>query len=152
MSLIDNLTPAPADASPARPELKVPRVVVVVDRRLASEEALAWAADEAWCRGMPLRIVTAFADPASPHGLKTIEQAIRCQQRLRRGLQTSRPWLDEAECIVYRGSLHSLLVEATEPDDVLVVGEAAEVSAMNPAQRPGCPVVIVPVQRAMPTH
>jgi len=96
---------------------------------------------------MLLRIVTAFADPESPHVPKTIEQAVRCQRRLRHGLEKSRPRLEEAECIVRAGSLRSLLSEATSPGDLLVVGEAAEVSAMAASQRPRCPVVIVPVHR-----
>ncbi len=144
MPLIDSVTPGTAVASTERPEPTVPRVVVAVDRRLASEEALAWAADEAWCRGVPLCIVTAFADPESQHAPKTIEQAIRCQQRLRRDLMKSRPWLDEADCIVRRGSLSGLLAEAIEPGDVLVLGDPAEVGGTAPSHRARCPIVIVP--------
>jgi len=147
MTLTDTLRAAAADTSTGRPELAIPRVVVAVDGRPASEDALAWAADEALCRGMRLRIVTDFADPGSPHAARTIEQAMQCQQRLQRALARSRPWLDEAERIVRRGSLRSLLTEATEPGDVLVIGEAAEVGAMDRSLRPHCPVVIVPMQR-----
>lgn len=146
MTLADTLLKTPTDDPAELTGLAAPRVVVAVDGRPASADALAWAADEALCRGMRLRIVTAFADPESPpHVPRTVEQALRCQQRLRLQLQKSRPWL-ETECVVRRGSMRNLLIEATEPGDMLVVGEAAEVSAMDASVRPRCPVVIVPAQ------
>jgi hypothetical protein len=127
-----------------------PRVVVAVDQRPASLAALAWAADEALCRGMSLRLVTAFADPDQRHSPKTIEQAMEFQRKLRRQLQPSRPWIDEAELVVRRGSALSLLAEASAPGDILVVGDAPDVGAMDPTYRPVCPVVVVPAQPAGP--
>jgi hypothetical protein len=130
--------------------MPVPRVVVAVNARPSSAAALAWAADEALCRGMRLRIVTAFADPDSPQLTKTVEQALRCQHWLSEELGNRRPWLDQAESIVRRGSLRSLISEATTPGDLLVIGQGAQVSAIHASQRARCPVVIVPPVPATP--
>lgn len=121
-----------------------PAVVVAVDGRPASEDALAWAADEALRRGMHLRIVTVFADPDHPHTPKTFDQALALQHRLRRRIGRSKPWLYDAERLLARGGARSVLNEAVRGEDILVVGEAADVSAMNPAQHPACQVVVVP--------
>lgn len=128
-----------------------PRIVVAVDTRPSSLDALAWAADEALCRGMELRIVTAFADPDRRHTPKTVEQAMDLQRRLRRQLEPNRPWLEDAEYVVRRGTVDALLDEASGGADIVVVGEAADVSAMDAAYRPICPVVVVPVQPAART-
>lgn len=132
----------PADA------LTTPRVVVAVDSRPVSLDALAWAADEVLCRGMSLRIVSAFADPDRRHAPNTVEEAMALQRRLRRQLEPSRPWIEDAELIARRGSVLTLLAEACCRDDLLVVGETADVAAMLPAHRPPCPVVIVPAAPA----
>jgi hypothetical protein len=124
-----------------------PTVVVAVDGRPASADALAWAADEALCRGMKLRIVTAYADPDHPHAPKTVDRALALQRRIRRQVECSRPWVEEAEHIVRRGSVHSLLNEAVVTGDLLVVGEAAGVNTMDPSLRPTCPIVVVPAPR-----
>lgn len=126
--------------------LRTPRVVVAVDSRPSSLDALAWAADEALCRGMSLRVVTAFADPDRPHTPRTIEQAINLQRRLRCRLEPSRPWIEEAELIVRRGSVPALLAEASSCGDILVVGEDAVGVGIDRAHRPACPVVVVPGQ------
>jgi len=68
--------------------------------------------------------------------------------RLRRQLLSSRPWIEEAQLVVRRGSALSLLAEASAPGDILVVGESPDVAAMHPSYRPVCPVVVVPVQPA----
>jgi len=149
MTLID-LRDTQVSLAPTDSTLSTPRVVVAVDHRPASVAALAWAADEALCRGMSLRVVTAFADPDQRHSPKTVEQAMDFQRRLRRQLQSSRPWLEEAELVVRRGSALSLLAEASAPGDILVVGEAPDVGAMDPTYRPVCPVVVVPAQPAAP--
>lgn len=150
MTLIESPVAASVGMTGQACELTEPRVVVVVDQRPSSTDALAWAADEALCRGMPLRIVTAFADPGTPGAPRTVEQALHCQHRLLRQLTGSRPWLDEAERLVRRGSVHTLLSEAAGPGDVLVVSEAADVSVMAASQRPRCPAVIVPAQPGTP--
>jgi hypothetical protein len=143
---------ADAQVSAAVPDsaLSTPRVVVAVDHRPASAAALAWAADEALCRGMSLSLVTAFADPDQRHSPKTLEQAMHFQRRLRWQLLSSRPWIEEAELVVGRGSALKLFGEASVPGDILVVGEAPHVGAMDPTYRPVCPVVIVPAQPAPP--
>jgi hypothetical protein len=140
----DRSQPATVPAS----ALSTPRVVVAVDRRPASRNALAWAADEALCRGMSLRIVTAFADPDRPHAPRTVEEAMVLQRRLHRQLEQSRPWIEDAELIVRRGGVLALFADASCRGDILVVGEAADVGAMQPAHRPLCPVVIVPAAPA----
>ena len=128
--------------------LATPRVVVAVDTRPSSVTALAWAADEALCRGMSLRIVTAFADAGQQPAPRTVEQAMDLQRRLRRQLESNRPWLDEAELVVRRGNAHALLAEAASDTDIVVVGETAGVGATDPAYRLPCPVVIVPAAPA----
>ena len=150
MTLTDNLASAPAEFTDGPPETPVPRVVVAVDARPSSAAALACAADEALCRGIRLRIVTAFADPDSPQLPKTVEQAMRCQQWLLEELESRRPWLDQAESIMRRSSLRSLIREATAPGDLLVIGQGADVSAIHASQRARCPVVIVPPVPATP--
>lgn len=130
---------------PAR--LPHPTVVVAVDECPASIEALAWAADEALCRGMPLRIVTVFADADHPHAPKTFDRALALQHRLRRHIGRDRPWVDDANHLIARGSMRGVLNEAASVDDILVVGEAAEVTVMDASQRPICPVVVVPTRR-----
>ena len=134
--------PGPAAA------LATPRVVVAVDTRASSLTALAWAADEALCRGMSLQIVTAFADAGQQPAPRTVEQAMDLQRQLRRQLESSRPWIDEAELVVRRGNAHALLAEAASSADIVVVGEATGVSATEPAYRLPCPVVIVPAAPA----
>ena len=111
--LQDKVRPAPLAAL----ALSTPRVVVALDSRQVSLKVLAWAADEALCRGMSLRIVTAFADPDSPNVPSTVEHAMNLQRRLRRRLEPSRPWIGDAEFVI---------------------------SAIDSAHRPLCPVVIVP--------
>lgn len=132
--------------------LSTPRVVVAVDRRPVSLDALAWAADEALCRGMELRIVTAFADPDRRHLPRTVEQAMDLQRRLRRRLEPTHPWIEEAKLVVRRGSLLALLTEASSCGDILVVGEVADVGAMDSTYRPVCPVVVVPAQPGAPAE
>jgi hypothetical protein len=126
-----------------------PAIVVAVDGRPASGDALAWAADEALCRGMKLRVVTAYADPDHRYAPRSVEGAVDLQRRLRRQVEPSRPWVEEADQIIRRGSIRSLLAEALTPGDLLVVGEAADVSAMDPSLRPACPLVVVPVGEAL---
>jgi len=140
--------PLPASVSAA--EVATPRVVVAVDIRPVSFDALAWAADEALCRGMSLRIVTAFADPGSLHAARTVEQAMYIQRRLRRRVEQSRPWLEEAEFVVRRGSVVSLLAEASNQGDIVVIGEGPDFAAMDPVSLPVCAIVVVPAQRAAP--
>ena len=137
MSLLET---APAEA------LATPRVVVAVDNRPASLDALAWAADEALCRGMSLRIVTAYGDPDRRQTSRTVEQAMDVQRRLQRRIELSRPWIEDAELVVRRGSVLSLLAEAAGCGDILVLGKAADVGAEGLAYRPVCPVVVVPAQ------
>lgn len=134
----------PVDRLDGAAQFSHPAVIVAVDGRPASEDALAWAADEALCRGMHLRIVTVFADPDHPHAPKTFDQALALQHRLRRRIARGRPWLEDAEHLIARGAARSVLNETARVDDILVVGEAAYVSAMEPSQRPACPVVVVP--------
>jgi hypothetical protein len=126
----------------------MPAVVVAVDARPASADALAWAADEALCRGMRVRIVTAFADPDQPQLPRTIEEALACQNRLHRRVQQARPWLDEAERIVGRGKLLHLLAAATRPGDIVVVGEPEEIRTLPRSPWPTCPIVLVPAQQS----
>lgn len=140
----------PADFRDGRAGATQPTVVVAVDGRPASADALAWAADEALCRGMQLRIVTVFADAEQPHAPTTFDQALDLQHRLRRCVSVNRPWIDDAEHLIARGSIRSVLTEAARADDILVVGEAAEVSAMDLSQRPTCPVVVVPATSNAP--
>jgi len=137
-------------AAAADSALSTPRVVVAVDHRPASVSALAWAADEALCRGMSLRLVTAFADPDQPHSPKTVERAMDYQRRLRRQLQPGRAWIEEAELVVRRGSALSLLTEASAPGDILVIGEAPNVGATDATFRSVCPIVVVPARPAAP--
>jgi nucleotide-binding universal stress UspA family protein len=117
-----------------------PRVVVAADSGPAAALALAWAADESLCRGMPVRLVTAFADGAARP--RTVEQALACQRRLRDQIRRSRPWLDDVEQIVRRGSLMALLTEAARTTDLIVVG--ANSVTPNLLDYAPCPVVIVP--------
>jgi len=148
MTLTDVHDTQPSASQPATTALSTPRVVVTVDHRPTSLDALAWAADEALCRGMPLRLVTAFADPGERRSPRTVDQAMGFQRRLRRQLLSSHPWIEEAQLVVRRGSALSLLAEASAPGDILVVGESPDVAAMHPSYRPVCPVVVVPVQPA----
>jgi hypothetical protein len=127
-----------------------PRVVVAVDTRPPSLDALAWAADEALIRGMSLRIVTAFADPDRAHTSRTVEQAMDLQRRMRRQLEPRRPWIEDAEFVVRQGSVLTLLGEATGCGDILVLGKAADVGAVGLTYRPLCPVVVVPAQPVAP--
>jgi nucleotide-binding universal stress UspA family protein len=117
-----------------------PRVVVAADSGPAAALALAWAADESLCRGMPVRLVTAFADGAARP--RTVEQALACQRQLRDQIRHSRPWLDDVEQIVRRGSLMTLLAEAARDTDLIVVGASSVTPSLLDHVR--CPVVIVP--------
>lgn len=130
--------------------LATPRVVVAVDTRPASLDALAWAADESLIRGMSLRIVTAFADPDRGHTPRTVEQVMDLQRRLRRQLERSRPWIEDAELVVRRGSVLTLLGEATGCGDILVLGKTPDVGSVGLTYRPVCPVVVVPSQPIAP--
>lgn len=127
-----------------------PQVVVAVDGRPTSLDALAWAADEALCRGMSLRIVTAFADPDHRHGLRTVEQAMALQRRLRRTLEPGRPWIKDAEFVVRRGDTLSLLAAAADCGDILVIGKPGDAVTISSDYQPLCPVVVVPAQRIVP--
>jgi hypothetical protein len=131
-------------------EFATPRVVVTVDSRPASLDALAWAADEALIRGMSLRMVTAFADPDRGHAPRTVEQAMDLQRRLRDQLEPSRPWIEGAQLVVRRGSVLTLLGEATGCGDILVLGKSANAGAVGLTYQPVCPVVVVPAQPIAP--
>jgi nucleotide-binding universal stress UspA family protein len=119
-----------------------PRVVVAADTGRTSALALAWAADESLCRGMPMRLVTAFADSHVVDRTRTVEQALACQRRLLDQIRRSHPWLDDIEHIVRHGSLLTLLTEAARADDLIVIG-ANSVTPNLLAHVP-CPVVVVP--------
>jgi nucleotide-binding universal stress UspA family protein len=118
------------------------RVVVAADTGPAAALALAWAADESLCRGMPVRLVTAFADNHGAARPRTVEQALACQRRLRDQIRHGRPWLEDVEQIVRRGSLMALLTEAARATDLIVVG--ANSVTPNLLDHAPCPVVIVP--------
>jgi len=141
----------PSAAVPAA-ALATPRVVVAVDTRPASLDALAWAADEALCRGMSLRMVTTFADPDRRGSPRTVEEAMDFQRRMRRRLEPSRPWIEDAELVVRRGGVLSLLAEAAGCGDILVLGKTAKTAAKSPGYRPVCPVVVVPAQPVAPAE
>lgn len=145
-----NLRVPQASAADPTAVLATPRVVVAVDTRPASLNALTWAADEALCRGMSLRLVTAFADPDRPHMPRTVEEAMGFQRQLRRRLERSRPWIEDAELVVRRGNVLNLLAEAAGCDDIVVIGKTADASATSPSYRPVCPVVVVPAQPTAP--
>lgn len=124
-----------------------PAVVVAVDGGPLSARALAWAADEALCRGMHLRIVTVFDDPDHPHAPSTFDQALAIQHRLRRNISAGRPWLDDAEHLIAHGSVRGVLEEALGADDILVLGETGDVTGLFNSRHSLCPVVIVPAAR-----
>ena len=119
-----------------------PRVVVAADTGPAAAFALAWAADESLCRGMPVRLITAFGDSHAAARPRTVEQALACQRQLRDQIRHSRPWLDDVEQIVRRGSLMTLLAEAARDTDLIVVGASSVTPSLLDHVR--CPVVMVP--------
>jgi hypothetical protein len=119
-----------------------PRIVVAVGAGPASARALAWAADESLCRGMSVRVVSAFAEQRAAIGLTRIEQALACQRRLCDWIRRTRPWLDDVEQIVRRGSLTTLLAEAARPEDIVVIDAASATRELLDGLT--CPVVLVP--------
>jgi hypothetical protein len=134
----------PSDVRDASTTVAQSVVVAVVDGRPSSAAVLAWAADEALCRGLELRVVTVYGDADQPHAPRTIDKALQLQRGLRRLIARGRPWINDAEHLIARGELCNVVVEATRDADLLVAGDAVAVAAANWSPRPSCPVVIVP--------
>lgn len=125
------------------------RIVVAVDGSDATAAAFAWAADEALCRGMPVRVVTAYADAGSRPRLRRIEEAMCCQRQMYQQVRRDRPWLEEIEQVVGRGSLRALLAKATGPADLLVLGGSDAFLAGELLGHVRCPVIVVPAAVAV---
>jgi nucleotide-binding universal stress UspA family protein len=95
----------------------VRRVIVGVHGSLGSLQALRYAADEAWRRGVPLVPVTAWTPPGGD-----------LAERRHASPYLRKLWQDDAidlrvEPLVARGETGPVLVDtADQPDDLLVVG------------------------------
>lgn len=137
--------PVKPDGLSLQPAPQAGRIVVAVDGHASAARALAWAADEARCRGMSIRLVTSIVEEQDPSRARTAEQAVRRQRQLCDRIRRDQPWLNGVEYIVGRGSLLSVVGEATRPKDLLVLG-GADGRTADLLQRAPCPVVVVPAE------
>jgi len=148
----------------------VRRVIVGVHGSLGSLQALRYAADEAWRRGVPLVPVTAWTPPggdlaerrhASPYLRKLWrEDAVRRQQAaFEAGLGGLFPAELRVEPLVARGETGPVLVDtADQPDDLLIVGTGRRAGLGRMLHRSvsryclahaKCPVLAVPPSALM---
>ena len=143
----------------------VRRVIVGVHGSPGSLQALRYAADEAWRRGVPLLPVTAWVAPggdlaerrhASPYLRKLWwDDAIKRQRAaFDAGLGGLFPADLRVEPLVARGETGPVLVDtADQPDDLLIVGTGRRVGLGRMLHRSAsryclahakCPVLVIP--------
>ena len=141
------------------------RIVVGVDGSETSRAALDWAIAEAHLHGVPVKAVYAWHDPYTGSALPFspgLVDPTSYEAVARRILDAAMAGVDEAELappaqrVVVRGSAAQALVEAAEPDDLLVVGSRGRGGfaglllgsvSQQVAHHSPCPVVIVPEPR-----
>ncbi len=136
-------------------------VVVGIDRSPNSRAAFRWAAAEARARSWPLTAIHAAPRPLADTGFGVDLSAADAERQ-----QAAEQLLDETltqvgaalngvdvRCLVPRGTAAHLLLEAVEPDDLLVVGTRGTEgfaglllgsTAEHCARHARCPVVVVP--------
>jgi nucleotide-binding universal stress UspA family protein len=136
-------------------------VVVGVDGSAGSQAALAWAAEAARVRAVPLRVVQAYAIPMPDHlfpaGVTAFQQALEFARQAAKSVVTtmvadlkSQP---ELATVVLAGPAARVLVEQSSGADLLVVGSRGRGGfaglllgsvSQQCLQRASCPVVVVP--------
>lgn len=139
----------------------IARIVVGIDGSPASEAALRWALEEAQVRELPLRAIYAYEYPIvsttsqALHLLETDFAAYRAagDRILDEALNAVDPSTPvEVERVVAEGPPAVALIDATEPDDMLVVGSRGRGGftglllgsvSEQCARHARCPVVIV---------
>ncbi|HEX5535004.1 MAG TPA: universal stress protein [Actinomycetales bacterium] len=109
-------------------------IVVGHDGSTRSSVALAWAADEARLRGLPLHVVRAWklstAIPETNVPFGTVPSWDECALAIKAAIDRALEGVDTGGLTVHRHALHgspsTLLVEASQDADMVVVGERGQ--------------------------
>jgi len=138
-------------------------VVVGVDDSEAAGNALRYAIEEATRRGCKLKIVHAWRVPATVHAIPGIvirdeAEEERCADVLEQAVRNlGVPRGLTVEKVIVKGWAADALIQATAPDDVLVVGcrtSKGRSRGLHGAvgeeciRQAPCPVIVVPLSQS----